>query len=134
MKLNYLALPVRDQQGSIEFYARYFGFDPSTARAKFVKLIEDDVEATVNRGPRGLWGCRVVRSQRVWRRDPAGERIHSGLANRNSDPGSAYERGKIEGCLAYMPTRPRACPGGCGTPAAYRSHSTRNSWCSVWMC
>jgi catechol 2,3-dioxygenase-like lactoylglutathione lyase family enzyme len=32
VKLNHLALAVRDQQRSIEFYARYFGFDPSTAR------------------------------------------------------------------------------------------------------
>lgn len=32
VKLNHLALSVRDQQRSIEFYARYFGFDPSTAR------------------------------------------------------------------------------------------------------
>jgi catechol 2,3-dioxygenase-like lactoylglutathione lyase family enzyme len=32
MKLNHLALAVRDQQRSIEFYAKYFGFDPSTAR------------------------------------------------------------------------------------------------------
>lgn len=31
MPLNHLALGVRDQQRSIEFYARYFGFDPSTA-------------------------------------------------------------------------------------------------------
>jgi catechol 2,3-dioxygenase-like lactoylglutathione lyase family enzyme len=30
--LNHLALAVRDQRRSIEFYARYFGFDPSTAR------------------------------------------------------------------------------------------------------
>jgi catechol 2,3-dioxygenase-like lactoylglutathione lyase family enzyme len=29
--LNHLALAVRDQQRSIEFYARYFGFDPATA-------------------------------------------------------------------------------------------------------
>ena len=32
MKLNHLALAVRDQQRSIDFYARFFGFDPSTAR------------------------------------------------------------------------------------------------------
>lgn len=32
MKLNHLALTVRDQKRSIEFYARYLGFDPSTAR------------------------------------------------------------------------------------------------------
>src|SRR6266496_2826827 len=32
MKLHHLALAVRDQQRSIEFYARHFGFDPSTAR------------------------------------------------------------------------------------------------------
>jgi catechol 2,3-dioxygenase-like lactoylglutathione lyase family enzyme len=32
MKLNHLALAVRDQQRSIAFYARYFGFDPTTAR------------------------------------------------------------------------------------------------------
>jgi catechol 2,3-dioxygenase-like lactoylglutathione lyase family enzyme len=32
VKLNHLALGVRDQQRSIEFYARYFGFDPATAR------------------------------------------------------------------------------------------------------
>ena len=32
MKLNHLALAVRDQQRSIKFYAAYFGFDPSTAR------------------------------------------------------------------------------------------------------
>jgi len=31
--LNHLALAVRDQQRSIQFYARYFGFDPSTAHA-----------------------------------------------------------------------------------------------------
>jgi catechol 2,3-dioxygenase-like lactoylglutathione lyase family enzyme len=30
--LDHLALAVRDQQRSLEFYARYFGFDPSTAR------------------------------------------------------------------------------------------------------
>lgn len=32
MKLNHLALAVRDQQRSIEFFAAYFGFDPSTTR------------------------------------------------------------------------------------------------------
>jgi catechol 2,3-dioxygenase-like lactoylglutathione lyase family enzyme len=32
MPLKHLALAVRDQQRSIEFYARYFGFDPATAR------------------------------------------------------------------------------------------------------
>ncbi len=32
MRLNHLALAVRDQQRSIEFYARYFGFDRSTAQ------------------------------------------------------------------------------------------------------
>ncbi len=32
MKLNHLALSVRDQDRSIEFYARYFGFDPESAR------------------------------------------------------------------------------------------------------
>jgi catechol 2,3-dioxygenase-like lactoylglutathione lyase family enzyme len=32
MRLNHLALAVRDQQRSIDFYATYFGFDPSTAR------------------------------------------------------------------------------------------------------
>lgn len=32
MRLDHLALAVRDQRRSIEFYARYFGFDPSTAR------------------------------------------------------------------------------------------------------
>jgi catechol 2,3-dioxygenase-like lactoylglutathione lyase family enzyme len=32
VKLKHLALAVRDQQRSIEFYARYFGFDPATAR------------------------------------------------------------------------------------------------------
>jgi catechol 2,3-dioxygenase-like lactoylglutathione lyase family enzyme len=32
MPLNHLALAVRDQQRSIEFYARYFNFDPATAR------------------------------------------------------------------------------------------------------
>jgi catechol 2,3-dioxygenase-like lactoylglutathione lyase family enzyme len=32
VKLNHLALAVRDQQRSIAFYATYFGFDPSTAR------------------------------------------------------------------------------------------------------
>lgn len=31
MRLNHLALAVRDQQRSIEFYARYFRFDPATA-------------------------------------------------------------------------------------------------------
>ncbi|HEX9410250.1 MAG TPA: VOC family protein [Actinomycetota bacterium] len=31
MKLNHLALAVRDQQRSIEFFAAHFGFDPSTA-------------------------------------------------------------------------------------------------------
>jgi catechol 2,3-dioxygenase-like lactoylglutathione lyase family enzyme len=31
VKLNHLALAVRDQQRSIEFFAAYFGFDPSTA-------------------------------------------------------------------------------------------------------
>jgi len=32
MRLHHLALAVRDQQRSIAFYARYFGFDPATAR------------------------------------------------------------------------------------------------------
>jgi catechol 2,3-dioxygenase-like lactoylglutathione lyase family enzyme len=32
MKLRHLALAVRDQQRSIDLYATYFGFDPSTAR------------------------------------------------------------------------------------------------------
>ena len=32
MRLNHLALAVRDQQRSIDFYATYFGFEPSTAR------------------------------------------------------------------------------------------------------
>ena len=32
MRLNHLALVVHDQGRSIEFYARYFGFDPATAR------------------------------------------------------------------------------------------------------
>jgi catechol 2,3-dioxygenase-like lactoylglutathione lyase family enzyme len=32
MKLNHLALAVRDQQQSMMFFATYFGFDPSTAR------------------------------------------------------------------------------------------------------
>jgi Glyoxalase/Bleomycin resistance protein/Dioxygenase superfamily len=32
MKLNHLALAVRDQHQSMEFFATYFGFDPSTAR------------------------------------------------------------------------------------------------------
>jgi catechol 2,3-dioxygenase-like lactoylglutathione lyase family enzyme len=32
VRLDHLALAVRDQQRSIEFYARYFGFDPSSAR------------------------------------------------------------------------------------------------------
>jgi catechol 2,3-dioxygenase-like lactoylglutathione lyase family enzyme len=31
MPLNHLALAVRDQERSIEFYARYFGFDPATS-------------------------------------------------------------------------------------------------------
>lgn len=31
MRLNHLALAVRDQQRSIAFYASYFGFDPSSA-------------------------------------------------------------------------------------------------------
>lgn len=31
MRLNHLALAVRDQQRSIAFYATYFGFDPATA-------------------------------------------------------------------------------------------------------
>jgi catechol 2,3-dioxygenase-like lactoylglutathione lyase family enzyme len=31
VRLNHLALAVRDQQRSIDFYATYFGFDPSTA-------------------------------------------------------------------------------------------------------
>ena len=31
MRFNHLALATRDQQQSIEFYARYFGFDPATA-------------------------------------------------------------------------------------------------------
>lgn len=32
MKLNHLALAVRDQDRAIAFYARYFGFDPASAR------------------------------------------------------------------------------------------------------
>jgi catechol 2,3-dioxygenase-like lactoylglutathione lyase family enzyme len=32
VKLNHLALAVRDQQRAIDFYARYFGFDQATAR------------------------------------------------------------------------------------------------------
>ena len=32
MRLNHLALVVHDQQRSIEFYARYFGFEAATAR------------------------------------------------------------------------------------------------------
>jgi catechol 2,3-dioxygenase-like lactoylglutathione lyase family enzyme len=32
MRLNHLALAVRDQQRSIAFYATYFGFDPAAAR------------------------------------------------------------------------------------------------------
>lgn len=32
MRLNHLALAVRDQQRSIAFYSTYFGFDPATAR------------------------------------------------------------------------------------------------------
>jgi catechol 2,3-dioxygenase-like lactoylglutathione lyase family enzyme len=32
MKLDHLAISVRDPERSIAFYARYFGFDPSTAR------------------------------------------------------------------------------------------------------
>ncbi|HZN42390.1 MAG TPA: VOC family protein [Actinomycetota bacterium] len=32
MRLNHLALDVRDQRRSIDFYAIYFGFDLSTAR------------------------------------------------------------------------------------------------------
>jgi catechol 2,3-dioxygenase-like lactoylglutathione lyase family enzyme len=31
VRLNHLALAVRDQQRSIAFYVTYFGFDPSTA-------------------------------------------------------------------------------------------------------
>jgi catechol 2,3-dioxygenase-like lactoylglutathione lyase family enzyme len=31
VRLNHLALAVRDQQRSIAFYATYFGFDPSSA-------------------------------------------------------------------------------------------------------
>jgi len=42
--LDHLALAVRDQQRSIAFYARYFGFDPSTARAypDGVVIVKDD--------------------------------------------------------------------------------------------
>jgi len=32
VRLNHLALAVSDQGRSLEFYATYFGFDPSTAR------------------------------------------------------------------------------------------------------
>ena len=32
MRLHHLALAVRDQQRSIDFYSRHFGFDPATAR------------------------------------------------------------------------------------------------------
>lgn len=32
VKLNHLALAVRDQERSIDFYATYFGFDPASAR------------------------------------------------------------------------------------------------------
>jgi catechol 2,3-dioxygenase-like lactoylglutathione lyase family enzyme len=43
VKLNHLALGVRDQRRSIEFFAAYFGFDPSTARryADGVMIIRD---------------------------------------------------------------------------------------------
>ncbi|BCB76099.1 hypothetical protein GCM10022251_56720 [Phytohabitans flavus] len=32
MRINHLGLPVRDQQRSVTFYQRYFGFDPATAQ------------------------------------------------------------------------------------------------------
>jgi catechol 2,3-dioxygenase-like lactoylglutathione lyase family enzyme len=32
MRLQHLALAVRDQQRAIAFYARFFRFDPSSAR------------------------------------------------------------------------------------------------------
>jgi catechol 2,3-dioxygenase-like lactoylglutathione lyase family enzyme len=32
MRLTHLGLPVRDPQRSIDFYHRYFGFDPATAQ------------------------------------------------------------------------------------------------------
>ncbi len=32
MRLQHLALALRDQQRAIDFYARFFRFDPSTAR------------------------------------------------------------------------------------------------------
>jgi catechol-2,3-dioxygenase len=32
MHLRHLGLPVRDHQRSMEFYTRYFGFDPATAQ------------------------------------------------------------------------------------------------------
>jgi catechol 2,3-dioxygenase-like lactoylglutathione lyase family enzyme len=32
MQLGHLGLPVRDRERSLAFYARYFGFDPATAR------------------------------------------------------------------------------------------------------
>jgi catechol 2,3-dioxygenase-like lactoylglutathione lyase family enzyme len=32
MQLGNLGLPVRDYERSLAFYARYFGFDPATAR------------------------------------------------------------------------------------------------------
>lgn len=33
MELRHLGLPVRDCDRSLRFYARYFGFDPATARS-----------------------------------------------------------------------------------------------------
>ena len=33
MRLCHLGLPVRDHDRSLRFYARYFGFDPATARS-----------------------------------------------------------------------------------------------------
>jgi catechol 2,3-dioxygenase-like lactoylglutathione lyase family enzyme len=32
MRLSHLGLPVADERRSLDFYARYFGFDPATAR------------------------------------------------------------------------------------------------------
>jgi catechol 2,3-dioxygenase-like lactoylglutathione lyase family enzyme len=53
VKLNHLALSVRDQRRSIDFYARYFGFDPSTARRypDGVIIVHDSVGFALALGP-----------------------------------------------------------------------------------
>jgi catechol 2,3-dioxygenase-like lactoylglutathione lyase family enzyme len=55
VKLNHLALSVRDQDRSIAFYSTYFGFDPATARRypDGVVIVSDAGGFALALGPRG---------------------------------------------------------------------------------